>query len=146
MASNFLYRLKVISKETGENIIPLYAFKPSHHNWRMTDVLHITDLTQTVLNSDNLGNIDVCTTESYCHRALANKTISYFELFIKDAKSEPNRFEARKIAGTILCRNLNGRGLTKVDRGLINMSVEGAPPTVAAVTLYFRQGTLRKDF
>lgn len=146
MASNFLYKLRVISKEAGEHHFPVYAFKASHRNWRMMDVLHIADLTRIVLDSDNFGHIDVCTMEGYCHRALIKKTITFFELHIKDANIESTQYAERPTRGTISCKNMNGKDLFSVPRGLINMSVEYAPPTVAAVSLYFEPGSLTKDF
>lgn len=145
MSSEFLYRLRVewsgakYAQKTGNHIIPIYAFKPGLLGWRLEDVKDLDSLKQIVDEANNTGKLDVCSNPSYCHRALAYRTIEFFELHIKD-RSEPRLGEERRTIATITSHNLNGSWQSAVNSNQINMTYEGRANDLAAVKLFFPEG------
>ena len=150
MSSDFLYRLRVewsgakYAQKSGNHIIPIYAFKPGLLGWRLADVKDLDSLKLIIDQANNTGKLDVCSDQPYCHRALAHRTIEFFELHIKD-KSEPTLNQERRTVAIITSHNLSGSWQSAVNSSQINMTFEGRSNDLAAVKLFFpeRKGVLK---
>ena len=141
MASELGYKLKTMTKEGINPPIPIFAFKPTHSNWRVIEVKDPADLNSVITECSGRGLIDVCGSMMYLSRALANKSISHFEIFIYK-QGDPN-----KILGTIRCNTSMKASLFRdVGRGIINMSFESRPMDIASVSVTFAAGNLLKDW
>ncbi|MEZ5428621.1 MAG: hypothetical protein R2747_20410 [Pyrinomonadaceae bacterium] len=136
-----MYRLRVIwstkSKTSGQNVIPVFAFKPAQRPWYKLGIHNLELLRGLVLTADGEGILTICTFSPYCYRALENRTIEYFELHIKDTRVPHGPLEEKKTVATVTCNDMNALSQVAVAPGEIKMSCEQASNSLATVNLDF---------
>lgn len=140
MSSNYLYRLKVgWTGKAGkqETMIPVYGFKVGTMGWNRGDIKDLDILKQEIDVANGRGSLTVCSHLGYCYRALENRKIERFQLFIKDVRFFDLSGE-RKVVATVESKgSMNGGNIIALTPGLVTMSVEGSPVEPSAVNLSF---------
>ncbi len=139
MGSPFLYRLRVEGKGIGQNLIPVYAFKPGD---RMTSPFHTGSvdlplMQMIALGADGARMLTVCTNQLYAYRSLADKSIDYFELHVKDTRLRTSPTEERRSVATITCKDMKGSKMSPITTSQIKMSCEPLSNELQIVTLSF---------
>lgn len=140
MSSPFLFRLRVAWSKNGkatESVIPIYAFKPGFSGWDRGDITMDT-LRINTMGADGRRILTVSTMVPYAHRELINRSITYFELHVKDTRIRTAPTEERRTVATITCRDMQAGNMVSVSRDLIQMSCEPLAPEMVAVDLDFR--------
>ncbi len=139
MGSPFLYRLRVEGKGIGQNLIPIFAFKPGDTT---TSPFHLGNVDLSMmqmiaLGADGARMLTVCTNQIYAYRSLADKNVDYFELHIKDTRFRTRPTEDRRTVATITCRDMKGSKMSPISNSQIKMSCEPLSNELQVVTLSF---------
>jgi hypothetical protein len=137
MASAFIFKLDV-SGETADGgkhfqeRIPIYSFKSGSAAGRWPDgTTNLSVLEQITLGADGARVLAVSSADLYCLRALQNKKIYDFRLWVEDATfyppfdiNKPYVPTPRPIKATISCKDMNGSAMIKVGPDAQKMSTE----------------------
>jgi hypothetical protein len=139
MAGKFFYRLSVHwNSGSSKAVIPIFAFKPGHSGWDK-NVNDLDTLEQIASNANYRKSIVVCSFTAHCYRELENRTINYFELYVKNSLL-PNNFAGEKpTVATLRCRDMNALRLIVVNQEDIKMSCQEFPKdSLSAVQMDFK--------